>query len=459
MLKNEGIHSFFILIREIIRTGQFNVLNFHLKKSSMVHTRYLMENYDYQKMKLKTISDKVSVIIPTNTTSSNLQPLLTALKNQEGIEDLEIVLINSGNHDLSTLSDSKIKVIKIEPQDFQHGRTRNFGVEKSSGKYLMFTVGDALPASNFLLYKMVKTLIDEPEIGAVTAKQIQKQNANMGYTISMFNHYQNMGINKDKIQWTDDYEKLTQSEKSFLARIDDVCVGYRRDIFLKFKYKEINFGEDMELGIRLAKSGMKIARIYSDGVFHSHDRTSSYHLKRYYVGIMVQVKLFGYGKNEFIKLDINSLNDFSQQVLPLYNSLCLTIDELRTNPQSYKIDKMYKTIQKKMKKYYGNSTKPIHADKSLDEIFTIIFNSRNVKPTKSYEKNPLKWRFNHFNLWKLQYQIQKAYPNLKTVNNEVIDILSEQFGQFVGSYLAQFYFNKPNDKDLKSVHEFLMKGV
>jgi len=56
----------------------------------------------------------------------------------------------------------------------------------------------------------------------------------------------------------------------------------RRDVFQKYLFRK-DFAEDLDLGLRLLEGKYKLAFLYSEGVVHSHNRSSDYFLKRYYV--------------------------------------------------------------------------------------------------------------------------------------------------------------------------------
>ena len=451
-VRNDGLNFYFYNILISIIKRDFNFVNLILRSRRL---------YFNELIKSQLILDKVSIIIPTNSTIHEVNLVLDAIKKQKGLQDFEIILINSGYHDLSLLNNSTIKVITINPADFQHGRTRNLGIDSSHGKYLIFTTDDAIPSSDWVFFKMVKVLQSDSRVAAVTGKQFQKKDSNIFYTINMHAHYKRLGLTFDRVMWSNDFEKLTQLEKSNVSQIDDVCSCYRQEMFLKNKFSEVEYIEDLEMGIRLAKKGMKIAQLCTEGVFHSHNRPSSYFLKRNYAGIVTHLNLFG--KKDFTVSfpNVDSLNDFSLQIIPLYRSLCFAIDDLKeSNLSSYNIEDGLKTIKEKIKTFYSQQSNPKNTDKSLDELFYKIFQTSNVFPVGNYDENILAEPY-FDTLLRLQESIQEVYPNLRTMNCEILETLINQFAQLVGYYLGYlFYFKKLKDeKELKHIHKILMAGI
>ena len=86
----------------------------------------------------------ISIIVPIYNAEKYLKKCLDSLVNQTK-KELEFILINDGSTDKSeeivkTYKDERIKYFKNKNQGI--GKTRNFGIEKSSGKYLMFLDSD-----------------------------------------------------------------------------------------------------------------------------------------------------------------------------------------------------------------------------------------------------------------------------------------------------------------------------
>ena len=99
----------------------------------------------------------ISIIVPIYNAEKYLKKCLDSLVNQTK-KELEFILINDGSTDKSeeivkTYKDERIKYFKNKNQGI--GKTRNFGIEKATGKYIMFLDSDDYFSSDAceILYK------------------------------------------------------------------------------------------------------------------------------------------------------------------------------------------------------------------------------------------------------------------------------------------------------------------
>lgn len=86
----------------------------------------------------------ISIIVPIYNAEKYIEKCIDSLINQTK-KELEFILINDGSTDstdelIKKYNDKRIKYFKNKNQGI--GKTRNFGIEKSTGKYLMFIDSD-----------------------------------------------------------------------------------------------------------------------------------------------------------------------------------------------------------------------------------------------------------------------------------------------------------------------------
>ena len=86
----------------------------------------------------------ISIIVPIYNAEKYLNKCIKSLINQTK-KELEFILVNDGSTDSSeeiikTYKDKRIKYFKNKNQGI--GKTRNFGIEKATGKYIMFLDSD-----------------------------------------------------------------------------------------------------------------------------------------------------------------------------------------------------------------------------------------------------------------------------------------------------------------------------
>lgn len=101
----------------------------------------------------------ISIIVPIYNASKYLKKCLDSLVNQTK-KELEFILINDGSTDdsesiIKSYSDTRIKYFKRSNHGI--GKTRNFGINKSAGKYIMFLDSDDYLEDNACeeLYKKI----------------------------------------------------------------------------------------------------------------------------------------------------------------------------------------------------------------------------------------------------------------------------------------------------------------
>ena len=101
----------------------------------------------------------ISIIVPIYNASKYLKKCLDSLVNQTK-KELEFILVNDGSTDdsesiIKSYNDNRIKYFKRSNHGI--GKTRNFGISKSTGKYIMFLDSDDYLEENAceILYKKI----------------------------------------------------------------------------------------------------------------------------------------------------------------------------------------------------------------------------------------------------------------------------------------------------------------
>ena len=107
----------------------------------------------------------ISLIVPIYNAEKYLKKCIDSLIGQTK-KEIEFILVNDGSTDSSEniikdYSDKRIKYFKNKNQGI--GKTRNFGIEKSTGKYIMFLDSDDYldkDACKYLFNKIEKENLD-----------------------------------------------------------------------------------------------------------------------------------------------------------------------------------------------------------------------------------------------------------------------------------------------------------
>jgi rhamnosyltransferase len=112
---------------------------------------------------------QLSLVLLTKNSGPLLEDVLEGLFRCDGIAQVELLAIDSGSTDgtLERLAARPgLRVERIPPEAFGHGRTRNLGVRLTSRPFVGFLVHDATPAHPDFLHRLLAPLADPGVAGA-----------------------------------------------------------------------------------------------------------------------------------------------------------------------------------------------------------------------------------------------------------------------------------------------------
>jgi len=259
----------------------------------------------------------VSIVIPTKNAGDDLGLLIRKLRNQEGVPQPEIIVVDSGSTDntLEIAAREKVKVVHIAPEEFTHSYSRNRGAESAGGEYLLFMVQDALPLTARWLGEMVAAL-ESNNLAAVSCAEYPRSGSDLFYQFLIHDQGERPGLEQDRIMAWD------TSCNSYLglrsnAQLSDITALLRRDVFQSYRYR-VDYAEDLDLGIRLIRDGHRLGFLHSTRVLHSHNRPASYFLKRGYVDVRFLVEVFP----NFLYPEIAHAGRLYSDICSLHNRIC-----------------------------------------------------------------------------------------------------------------------------------------
>ena len=217
----------------------------------------------------------VTVAIPVLNGMAHLPELLDALRRQEYVGELEILVFDSTSDDgswewLSARSD--IVTRQIPRQGFSHGRTRQQMVEQASHGYVAFLTQDAVPASRLWLAELIRPFGLSDQVAAVVGLQTPRPDApavvKRDIVVSFANLGNPLGISIYQNGPTVDAVYGRQP----LAFISDVNAAYRRDILMgPVPFPPVDYAEDQAIARELLDAGYAIAYSPFAEVIHSND--------------------------------------------------------------------------------------------------------------------------------------------------------------------------------------------
>ncbi len=220
---------------------------------------------------------KVSVVIPTLDGGERLMDVLDCVKAQVLSAPFEILVIDSGSSD-GTLermeADPRIMVHRIDKSAFGHGRTRNLGVELTSGDYVAFLTQDALPVGDNWLADLVIALDHYPMAAGAFGRHVALPDADPFTKRDMDAHFrQFLDLPLIHARDTDPARWATGDVgwRQILHFYSDNSSILRRSVWKEIPMRDVAYGEDQLFARDIVEAGYQKIYVPSSVVEHSHD--------------------------------------------------------------------------------------------------------------------------------------------------------------------------------------------
>lgn len=237
---------------------------------------------------------KVSIIIPCKNGLKWLKNSIPLFFHQNGIQEVELIILDSGSTDglknhIDSLPNLRIKYISVDPNEFNHGLTRNLGVINASNEIIVFTVQDATPIGLDWLISLVKPLKSD-NLDAVCGSQVVLKDQNKN-PIEWHRPIDKPSINKVSIT-PKEFSKLSPLEKKRLTGWDNVNAAYKKSSLKNLPFKDVIFGEDAYWAVEALNSGFTLAYTGFSQVNHYHHYTKMQFKSRYLAEFFLFKKLY-----------------------------------------------------------------------------------------------------------------------------------------------------------------------
>lgn len=219
----------------------------------------------------------VSVVVPTLDAGSDGELFLAALERQTGIRELELVVADSGSTDgtRERFAAAADVALDIPAGEFGHGRTRNQAFAASSGEVVVMMVQDALLLGPFALRDLLLELLSDHRIAAVSARHVPRSDADLFGAFNVVSHYHALWREGRHAPRSDPLHRRAA------AGVDHVCAVIRRSAWEQgIQYHDLDFGEDLDFGLRAVAAGWTIGLSDTVAVAHSHTRDAPYQFRR-----------------------------------------------------------------------------------------------------------------------------------------------------------------------------------
>lgn len=222
----------------------------------------------------------IDVIIPTYKPGSDFVYLIEQLQKQT-VKPNKIILMNTEEKYIQNfLKESKIlekydniEIHHVSETEYDHGKTRDMGVQFSKSPYFLCMTQDAVPYDKYLIEELLKVL-EKDNIASVYGKQLARENCHILENFTRKFNYPD----ESRIKTKEDIEKL--GIKTYFC--SNVCAAYKRVVYDKLGgfVKRTIFNEDMIYAAAVIKAGYSIGYVAQAQVIHSHHYTGKQQFHR-----------------------------------------------------------------------------------------------------------------------------------------------------------------------------------
>lgn len=226
-----------------------------------------------------------SIVIPVKNGGELLDKVLDRVFKQKTQYEYEVICVDSGSTDgsLEVIKKYPCKLYEILPQEFGHGKTRNYGAQKGTGEFIVFLTQDALPVDEGWLEHFLKAMKEHPDAVGGFGRHLPYPGCNVPDDRDIRLHFEGFG-EKTAIHWLEERERYEKEEgyRHFLAFFSDNNSCLKRSIWEKYPYPDVTFSEDQIWMKQMIELGYK--RLYCPDavVYHSHNYPLRTYFKRYY---------------------------------------------------------------------------------------------------------------------------------------------------------------------------------
>ena len=250
-------------------------------------------------------SARISLVIPTWNGGPRFRRVLEALASQALPEEedgkFELVVIDSGSSDgtreLAAAFGAFVE--RIDQRDFNHGATRNLGIELSSGEIIALLTQDALPLGPAYLANLTRPFRD-PAVDGCYARQVPCDDCDpllkerlRQWSASRLEPQDKTLVPHDPNASASRFEELPPLERYLTSAFDDVASSLRRSSWERTPLPARSFGEDVAWAREILLGGGTIHYEPSATVEHSHRIDMTREFKRLYCDHRNLLELFG----------------------------------------------------------------------------------------------------------------------------------------------------------------------
>lgn len=212
---------------------------------------------------METRKIDISIIIPAKNEGGNIGKCLDAVAAQECPYVFEVIVIDSGSQDdtVAIVEENKnTRLVRIRPDEFGHGKTRNLGARLAKGNFLVFLNADAVPQDRYWLSSLIGEFARDEKIAGVYSRHVPQNGCDLY-----------MARDLEKSMPAKRMEKGRADRHDYFL-FSTVSAAIRKDIWSAYPFlDEILIAEDQNWAVRVLQAGYKLVYTPASIVQHSHN--------------------------------------------------------------------------------------------------------------------------------------------------------------------------------------------
>lgn len=217
----------------------------------------------------------VTVVVLTYNAGDGFNDFCSALQNQNiAIEKVLVIDSSSKDNTAAIAKEFGFEVIVIDRQDFGHGKTRQYALERTQTEYVVYLTQDALLYDEFAIENLLRMMSKYTKMGACFGRQVPYPYTGvLGSFVRLFNYPAQSRINRLE-------DRKTKGIKTCFSS-DSFC-GYRKSLLnVVGGFPDVSFSEDAYVAAKLLLAGYETGYCAEAKVYHAHNYSIIQEFYRY----------------------------------------------------------------------------------------------------------------------------------------------------------------------------------
>ncbi len=227
----------------------------------------------------------VTVAIPVRDGAASLEATLGAIDAQTVIDEVEVLVCDSGSRDGSVPLARRFgaEVLEISPDQFGHGRTRNLLMERAQGAHVAFLTQDAVPDGPEWLDRLLAGFRLAPDVALVFGPYRPRADASPMVARELTRWFQRLApeghprIDRLAESWPSAPATDLLGPPGFFTDANG-CVS--RAAWEQVRFRDVPYAEDRLLAKDMLRAGFAKVFVPDAAVVHSHDYSTLGWLRR-----------------------------------------------------------------------------------------------------------------------------------------------------------------------------------